>query len=321
MSDATNPAVPAAPVVPATPAVPAAPAPVDPPAPAPVDPPAPAPVDPAADPAGDPPPPAPLSWAELREKHAGGDEKISKRLARYSSTEAALDALIAAQDRIASGGLKAALPKDATPEQINAWRVENGVPETPDAYDISVPADLELTDEGRDIIDGFLATAHEANLTSPQAEAALNYLFERQAAQAEARAEADAESRMSGEEALRAEWGHEYRLNVNLVNNMLDGAPEGLKDDLLSARLPDGTPAFHDPRVLRWMANMAREINPAATVVPAGQGLEGVVSKLAEIEGLMADRDSKYWKGPEAKSLQEEYLKLVTARDNLKKRG
>src|SRR3990172_7165987 len=84
------------------------------------------PVDPAAvAPAAIPAPPARAHReatppgdcpADGRQQYAGDDPKKLSRLERYASPKAALDALFAAQQRISSGELKAALSPDATPE-------------------------------------------------------------------------------------------------------------------------------------------------------------------------------------------------------------
>src|SRR3990167_11368320 len=74
-------------------------------------------------------PPAP-SWDDgWREKIAGTDEKLLKRLERYPSVKAATDALIEAQTKIRSGEVKFTLKDSATPEEIATWRKDNGIPE------------------------------------------------------------------------------------------------------------------------------------------------------------------------------------------------
>src|SRR5574337_1429609 len=87
---------------------------------------------PAGAPAGEPAPTAPPAapdpakpqgedWAAIRTKIAGDDEKLAKRLARYSSVESVVDALVAAQNRIASGDLKSVLPeKDRKSTRLNS---------------------------------------------------------------------------------------------------------------------------------------------------------------------------------------------------------
>jgi hypothetical protein len=64
------------------------------------------------------------------------------------------------------------------------------------------------------------------------------------------------------EDTLRAEWGNEYRKNVNLVKSLMDTAPAEVRDRVMSARLSDGTPLLSDPHAVKWLNSLAREVNP-----------------------------------------------------------
>jgi hypothetical protein len=58
-------------------------------------------------------------------------------------------------------------------------------------------------------------------------------------------------------------------------------------------------------------------LNPAATLVPAGSGGtgRGAAERIRDIEKLMGDRSSDYWRGSKAEPMQQEYRDLVEARD------
>ena len=207
-------------------------------------------------PAGDPAPPAPKDWATLRTEYSKGDDKIEKRLARYSSPEAVLDALVAAQNKIASGALKSALPDKATPEELAAWRVDNGIPAKPEDYDTTLPKGLVIGEADKPVIEGFLKTAHSKNMSPDQVKETLNWYYQEQERQLDARNAKDTEFKSQSEDKLRAEWGGEYKLNINMIGGLLDTAPAGVKDLVVSARLGDGTPLGNHPEVLRWLANL-----------------------------------------------------------------
>ena len=83
------------------------------------------------------------------------DKKL-KKLGRYASPQAALDALFNAQARISSGELKAPLKEDATPEEKAAWRAENNIPETPDKYELKLSDGLIVGDADKPLVDDFL---------------------------------------------------------------------------------------------------------------------------------------------------------------------
>ena len=120
---------------------------------------------------------------------------------------------------------------------------------------------------------------------------------------------------MSAEDELRAEYGPDYRRNVTIANQLLDNAPEGVKDRLLAARGPDGTPLGNDPALIRWLVGLSRELNPITTVVPGSgtNAVQAVESEIAEMRKMMGDRTSEYWKGPKAAQLQARYRDLTTA--------
>ena len=260
--------------------------------------------------------PDPDAWATKRATYANGDEKILARLSRYSSEKDVIDALIAAQNKISSGGLKAPLPENPTPEEMAAWRAENGVPLTPKDYGIKVPdgVDPAQTEE-------FLATAHELNMTAAQVEKMIAWKTTTDQKAMEQRAELDASARQAGTDELRQDWGPEYKLNINLVTGLLDAAPQGVKEQLMGARLANGTLFGNDPNSLRWLASLAREINPTATVVP-GSGVnaaQAVQSEMQSLQALMADRNSEYWKGPKAEANQKRFRDLAVVNEKINK--
>lgn len=304
---------------PATPATPAAPVvtTTDPtPTPAPTTPAEPTPSAPVAP--TDTTPPG--DWASLRTQFAKGDEKLEKRLARYSSVEAALDALVAAQNKISSGVVKTPLPENATPEQVKEWRTENGIPTTVDDYDIKLSNGMLIGEDDKPYAEAFLNQALEAGLKSEQANKVLDWYFQDREAQMADLKQADAVSAQKAAEEMRKEWGTEYKLNFNLINGMLETAPEGVKDQVLGARLANGTPLGSDPAVLRWLATTARELNPTATVVPTtgSNAAATVEAELASIQKLMGDHKSDYWKGPSSERMQARYRELINVQQKLK---
>jgi hypothetical protein len=122
------------------------------------------------------------------------------------------------------------------------------------------------------------------------------------------------------EEVLRGEWGSEYKLNLNLISGLLDTAPQGLKDQLLGARLADGSVLGNNPDTLRFLASLARTVNPVATVVPGagGNAAQAIESEMASIQKLMGDKKSAYWKGPESAKMQARYRDLITVQSKVK---
>jgi hypothetical protein len=258
----------------------------------------------------------PNDWATKRTTYANGDPKLLARLSRYSSEKDMVDAMILAQNKIHSGGLKEPLPENPTPEQMAAWRAENGIPLTVKDYGIKIPEGMDAAQ-----VDDFLATAHDMNMTPAQVEKAIGWQAAANQKFMEQRAEKDQAARETGTEELRADWGSEYKLNINLITGLLDGAPQGVKEQIMGGRLANGTLIANDPSMLRWLASLSREVNPTATVVP-GSGVnaaQAIQSEMQNLQTMMGDRSSEYWKGPKAEALQARFRDLASVQDKISK--
>jgi hypothetical protein len=73
---------------------------------------------------------------------------------------------------------------------------------------------------------------------------------------------------------------------------------------------------------VKWLANQARALNPAATLLPAGSGdAIGIDTEIDRIEKLMKDRSSDYWRGPKSEHLQQRYRELIDGRARRKTRA
>lgn len=263
---------------------------------------------------------SPTDWPDdWRQKYAGEDEKLLKRLGRYASPKAAFDALIAAQDKISRGELKKPLSDKPTAEELAAYRKDLGIPESPDKYDLKLSEGRVIGEEDKPLIDKFLQRMHGRNATPDQVSAGVDAYYEVVEEIQAQRYEADEDFRRQSEDELRAEWGGEFRRNVNLVSGLLAGAPEGVKEMLMDARTEDGTRVINSPATLRWLTQLAREINPVASVVPgASNAGQAISDELDGLKKMMGDPKSEYWKGPKAEKLQARFRDLVNAQGKLK---
>lgn len=269
------------------------------------------------------PTPTPLetSWGDnWRKDYAGEDSKMLARLERYQSPRAVMDALISAQNRISSGELKKALPADAKPEELAAWRSEHGIPEKPEGYFTNLPDGLVIGDDDRPMFDSFAASLHAVNADPQVARAAIGWYNKFVEDQAAKIAEGDATAKQGAEDALRAEWGADYRANVNAMKGFLDTAPKEVAEMIADARGADGTAILNNPGVVKWLVGLAREMNPAATLVPGapGNAHKGVEDRIAEIEKTMRTNRNEYNRD---EKMQAEYRDLIDARTRLKARS
>ena len=269
---------------------------------------------PAADPAPAPATPAASDWPDDWRNKYSDDPKVLKRLERYASPVAALDALFAAQAKISSGDLKSVLKPDASPEEVASWREDNGIPASPADYELSLPSGRIIGEADKPIVDEFLASAHEANMHPNQVNKALDWYMTKQETVQQEQMARDEETRMSAMEQLREEFGPDLKRNVMLAK---ESVPEDIRDEFMGGRLADGTLIGDNPVVIRWLANVARELNPIATVAPGSgtNAVQAVDNEIASLKAMMGDRQGEYWKGPKASQLQARYRDLVSAKE------
>lgn len=252
-------------------------------------------------------------WGGLREKYAAGDAKKAQRLGRYATPEAAFDALLSLQSKIGSGELRSALPKDATPEQVKAWRTENGIPESIDGYEIST----KIPEGDQEMAKSFLESMHKANANNAVASEALNWYYKEVERVSNERKQKDVEFASQSEEALRAEWQGEYKMNMNMVNGLLETMPTDVREEFKLGRLANGDPILANPATLKWLNSLSRQINPVTTIVPnAGANIASAIDdEISAIEKLM-QTDRKAYNEDEKK--QSRLRELYEARDKLK---
>lgn len=264
-------------------------------------------------------------WREdWRDLMAGGDEKERKRLDRFRSPVDVYKSNRELEKKLSSGDVKAKLAADATPEQIAAWRKDNGIPEKPDGYLEKLPSGLVIGDDDKPMLEGYLAEVHGANASPEVVAKTLDWYYRQQDVAAAAQADADKAFKQSAEDALRAEWGAEYRGNVNSIMSFLDAAPptddgSPLKGLLMGARLSDGTLLGNNPTALKWLASLAQEANPAGFVAPSAgtSQADSVAAEIAKIEGIMRTDRRAYDKD---EKMQARLRDLYDAQEKLARR-
>lgn len=266
--------------------------------------------------------PGPATWPDdWRQRIAGEDPKVLKRMERFSDPGAVWKSYTAMEQKLSSGELKAAPPgADAKPEEIAAWRKDNGIPEKPEGYLDNLPDKLVVGDAEKPLVQVFAAAMHAQNAPPSVVHAAIkSYQQVQQSALAD-RADKDAQAQSSTEDELRTEWGADYRRNINAVVGWVRSTFGDAADMVLSARLPDGTPLASNPKTIRGMLANALELNPAATVVPgAGQSAgKGIDERIAEIDKMMKTDMKAYRADPK---VRQEYRDLLDAKERMKGRA
>ncbi len=265
----------------------------------------------------------PDNWRDIV---ADGDKDFRKRLDRMGSPLDIAKSWRSLEAKMSAGELKKPLAKDATPEEVAEYRKANGIPDTPVGYvdALALPNGIVLGETDKPIVTEFATAAHEHGM-DPKAFAGLvAKYYEIEDKKATARADADSEFHNESLQSLGTEWGAHMRREVNGVNGFIaQHFPGKLGQALLIARDDSDRMLGDNPAFIKAVAALNRELNPVSTLIPAtgGDPVKGLADRMAEIEKLMPDRNSEYWKGPKSEAMQSEYRELITARDKMKARA
>lgn len=282
---------------------------------------------------------APADWPEdWRDKFAEsikpGDKKFRERLDRFTAPTEIGKSWLAAESKIGTGDAKKAPPLEgATADEIIAYKKEAGLPVEASEYiaKMELPKGVVFGEAEKPLVNSF-AEAALANHWEPSTyNQALKWWTDEQVKQAAAREAADDQFHQSSDDTLRAEWGNDYRKNVNAIGNILatlpdemhvrDGEKLEVGGQLLAARLPNGRLLGDHPAFVKWLAAHARELNPVATLLPAGSGdaKTTIDTEIGDIEKLMKDKSSDYWRGPKSTQIQQRYRDLLDGRERMTK--
>lgn len=284
--------------------------------------------EPPVPPAGTTPPSAqkwPDAWREemagtlsetATDEEKAEHDKLLKRLKRFNSPADAAKT-IREQDKLIPT-LKKPLGKNATPEQIAEWRKDNGIPEAPEKYELGLPEGTVVGDNDKPIIDAALKAMHGANAQPEVVKAGVNAFFKAREEMVQAAQVRNAEAKRGVEDALRAEWGQDYRNNVAGVDSLLSNADSSVVEAIMSSRMPDGVQLLNKPEVIKWLAGHARELGfvGGTVVTNGGDVAKSVEDELTALNQEMA-KDADAW-AKNAKG-QKRWMELHEAKDRLSK--
>lgn len=255
---------------------------------------------------------------------AGGDDKKLALLKRYASPIAAVDALHDVRTKMSKGEIKvvSALKPNATPEELKAWRADNGIPETWQGYDTTIEDGHVWGDADKPVIDSFVEAAHKDNVPPAAVKSALKWFEGHQAKVLEKQMGEDADFKKDNIDELASEWGGALNREVAIASEFFQKLPDGLGEALMGARDGNGRLLMANAKFIRWANAMERSANPAATVMPGSgiNAMQAVESEIDSIKELMRDTKSKYYVGPESKKIQARYLQLLEAKEKAGKR-
>lgn len=236
---------------------------------------------------------------------------FAKWVSRYGSPEAALIGGHEAVTKIRSGEYARALPKDAPPEQVAEWRKANGIPETPDAYQIDIPEPLAKHEGMKTALEATITALkpvfHGLNMSAAQAAGLSKAYLDMEAQTLEARTHEARQQTDRQKADVAREYGHNYENHMRLAAEFMRGTlgeepAEEVKDIILA----NGTRLGDHPLFIRLVTQSALNAAADGDLIPADNG-GGGAGTLGE--RLAAAVDLRYT--DPKKFHTEEHQKLV----------
>lgn len=254
---------------------------------------------------------------DWRARMAGEDEKLLGFLGRIASEKSLVESYKRLHDEVKAGkyGVKP-LSEDATDEEKAAWRKAFNVPEQPDAYLENLPDALIVGDDDKPYVMKFVEAMHGKNAPKDVVDVAISTYYDILAEQDAERDQLNQQAAKAGIDALREEWGNDYRRNINVVNTYISTLPQAIQDVISGARMDDGSLVQNNHEVLRWLADQALAANPLATVVPGAGANAGqaIADEIASIKKVMRENRDAYNRD---ERMQARFRELLGAQEKM----
>lgn len=261
----------------------------------------------------------PEDWRQQTAKALAPDEDTAKKyqnvLSRFPSFDKFAESFFEKNDLIAKGAHKQGLPDNPTEDQLTEYREANGIPATPEDYQVNLDEGLVLSDEDERIMGEVYKAAHAYNVPSKAVSDMANAMLKAREHEFDAELQQHGIDSQTATRQLKDAWGPDYETNRNLIKGWFNGLPEDVRDNVMKAEMADGRMLFNSPEFMFWAAEQARAVNPMATVLPNDSGgVESMNAEIKKIESLMREDPDAYWKD---QSVQKRYEDLLEAKQKI----
>ena len=220
------------------------------------------------------------------------------------------------QNKIRTGQIEPlqAPGEDATPEQVTEYRTLMGVPETVDGYEVQLADGLVVGERDKPIMTAVYEAAHAANVPTAAVTHLANAMFHAREVEAQSAAAQQEQHKVDAVSVLKDTWKGDYNGNIGVITNVIiNSLPEAVREQFTNAVMPDGRALFNSPEVLVAMADWARKIDPAATLVPnSPNAVKTMDNEIKALEDRMGT--SEWFKDQAA---QDRYQELVAAKQRM----
>lgn len=255
----------------------------------------------------------PDNWRELM---TGGDEKDMIQALRHDSPKSVWKSMREGQKTMSTYKAPLEMPgAESSEDDVAAYRKEAGIPEDFKDYNLDFGDGTVIGDDVKSQLEGYLEHAH-SNHTSPAAvKETVGWFLQDVARQQEEMASMNDEARVKGITDLKVEWGGEFEGNMNAMNSLFVNAPEGAQKTLMTMKDSNGLSFGNNPDNIKMLVGWAKELNPAATLLPPGG--DQIASVDARIKEIMSWQHAKTPDGLPDKATQNKYWHDGAVQDEL----
>jgi len=257
---------------------------------------------------------------DWRNQIAGDDEARLNDLARYTSLDKWIESGFSAKDAIRKGEISTGLPENPSDEQLAEYRAANNIPETPD-YKLTLEPGVELSDMEKEILQGVMGVAHQANISTTDLSALTGAWLQGKETQLKRMQDQDGLDKIESEKTMREHWGVDYDKNMSAAVSMLNGISEENKALIMEARDPEGRFLMSSPFFVQFLAETALKVNPMA-LIPGGGGdpmgtANSIIQKVKDIFAAGTEATDYY----KDQGLQDQYERALELQQQFKKAG
>jgi hypothetical protein len=259
----------------------------------------------------------PANWPENWRDLVSQDEKERKGLDRYATPADIWKKARELEKKISTGKFKADLPEKPTEEQLAAYRKDMGIPED-GKYDVEIGGGFVWADEDKPNLEFFAKRAHELNMPQGEFKKSLQVYADLQNKALADMADRDNAVWKETEDSLRAEWGHEFRANMNMLERMF---PPEIVEEVFTARGPSGVKLGGNKEVLNFLAGFMKKYAPEETIVPGGAGNAAAESEFEALDRELAENPPQFQRDPKKWARWSELHEAKTIREQRERKG
>jgi hypothetical protein len=260
----------------------------------------------------------PLPWEKQAEALAKGDKKLTERLVRLGGIEGIINSWRSMEVERDSGRWAKQLPTHYTAEELAEFKAANKIPDKPEGYDDNLGNGFVWGESDKHVLDHFKTYALENNMTPAEVKKALGWYPLYQEAIINELNEADLNNAALAKNDFRATWGAAEARNLTFLRNQFE-SEKGAWATIANARAPDGRRLGDNPQIMKLFLEKFKNGDPEAYDLPSNGTTpsQNVEQEMADIKKLMGNKQSAYWKGPDAPAMQERYRNLIERKQRI----